>query len=190
MNQSNHTNHYENCHEAILLMDLQPRLLSTIPNSSSLLTANCILAQASSVLGTPIIFTEQVPGKLGKTNSCLTEKLNDYKIITKDSFSAFGSLDFCELMSSLKIQKLVVSGIETSICVFLTVMDALKQGLDVSVISDCVASRRKEDGDLALSQIQHLGVKVIPLETFLFGKLKASSHSSFQEISRMIKSRS
>ena len=90
MNQSNHTNHYENCHEAILLMDLQPRLLSTIPNSSSLLTANCIFAQASSVLGTPIIFTEQVPGKLGKTNSCLTEKLNDYKIITKDSFSAFG----------------------------------------------------------------------------------------------------
>ena len=54
-------------------MDLQPRLLSTISNSSTLLSANCILAQASNIVGIPLIFTEQVPDKLGNTNSCLRE---------------------------------------------------------------------------------------------------------------------
>ena len=170
-------------------MDLQPRLLSTISNSSTLLSANCILAQASNIVGIPLIFTEQVPDKLGNTNSSLLENLNDYEVVIKDSFSAFGSSGFCEIISSLNIQKLVISGVETSICVFFTAMDALNHGLDVSVISDCVGSRRKEDGDQALRQIQHLGAKVIPLETFLFGKLKTSSHSSFREISGLIKSR-
>ena len=189
MNQRNHTNHYGNCHEVILLMDLQPRLLSTIQNSNSLLNANSIFSQACNILGIPIIFTEQVPDKLGETDSSLTEALNGYKIIKKDSFSAFDSSEFSELISTSKVKNLVISGVETSICVFLTVMDALKQGLEVSVISDCVSCRRQEDGDLALRQLQHLGVRVIPLETFLFCKLKTSSHTSFREISGLIKTR-
>ena len=39
-----------------------------------------IFSQAGNILGIPIIFTEQVPDKLGETDSSLTEALNGYKL--------------------------------------------------------------------------------------------------------------
>lgn len=189
MTGSKHSNSLGNSCEVLVVMDLQPRLLSSISGSSSLLNANSILLRASEFLEIPTIITEQVPDKLGKTVPLITESIASPQVIAKDSFSAFGSPEFCEKIQSLNAGRITLSGIETSICVFLTALDAISSNINVSVVSDCVGSRIMGDGDRCLKQLLYHGVEVIPLETYLFRNLKSSTHKSFKQITGLIKSR-
>jgi nicotinamidase-related amidase len=189
MNGSKHSNYQENFKQAIFVMDLQPRLLANINCSTSLVEANSILLRSAQLLDVPAIITEQVPDKLGATMPEIFNHLEDPNIIQKDSFSAFGSSEFCDFISRSKINRLILTGIETSICVFLTACDAMRSGIDVTILSDCVDCRIEKDGVRCLNQLQHIGAEIIPLETFLFRHLNSSKHASFREVSGLIKSR-
>lgn len=189
MNESQHSNDQRNCREAILVMDLQPRLLSTIKSSTSLIEGNSILLRTAQLLEIPAIITEQVPEKLGSTMPEILNHLKHPTVIQKDSFSAFGSPEFCQFISQSKINRLIIAGIETSICVFLTACDAIRLKIDVSILSDCVGCRIDEDGENCLQQLLHEGVEIIPLETFIFRNLESSKHECFREVSGLMKSR-
>lgn len=189
MRISKHSNYSDTTNEAILLMDIQPRLLSSIENSESLLDASSILLKSAELLEMPIIITEQVPQKLGRTHPDLLSACKNPNLIEKDTFSAFGSSEFCELIGKLRINKLIIAGIETPICIFLTALHSLHTKIDVSIIYDCLGCRIKNDGEKSLVQLMHLGAEIIPLETFLFNKLQSSGHPNFKDISELIKSR-
>ena len=175
---------------AIVLMDLQPRLLSTIPKYKKILSTNSLLLQAARLLAIPILVTEQVPEKLGSTEESLKSLLDQSTVYTKNSFSAFGCDTFSRKISDLKITHLILTGIELPICVFLTACDALQRNLKVTVLSDCVGCRRLSDGEVAFSELRSRDVSILPLETFLFQHLKSSTHPNFREVSEMIRNRS
>ena len=59
----------------------------------------------------------------------------------------------------------------------------------VTIISDGIGCRRENDGMHCLRQMQYFGADIVPLETYLFSKLKSSDHPCFKDISRLIKSR-
>ena len=189
MSRNNLSNYSNNCHEIIVFMDLQPRLLASIKNAKYILATCSILGQASEFLGLPALVTEQVPDKLGKTESSLVNSLKSFKLIEKDTFSAFGSNEFSGAVHELTNGRLILAGIETSICIYLTAMDAMSHGIKVTIISDGIGCRRENDGIYCLSQLQYLGADIVPLETYLFSKLKSSQHDCFKDISRLIKSR-
>ena len=189
MSRNNLSNYSGNCHEVIVFMDLQPRLLSSIKNANCILATCSILGQASEILGVPAFLTEQVPDKLGRTESSLVNSLKKFKLIEKDTFSAFGSDAFSNSIRKLTNGKLILAGIETSICIYLTAIDAISRGLQVTIISDGIGCRRENDGMHCLSQMQYFGADIVPLETYLFSKLKSSDHPCFKDISRLIKSR-
>jgi isochorismate hydrolase len=189
MTGSNHSHFQKNSDEAVLVMDLQPRLLSSIQHSSILIKNCSVFLQSVAMLELPIIATEQVPQKLGSTVPQMVIAGNISEILAKDSFSAFGASNFCQVIKSSKFKKLTILGIETSICIFLTAMDAIRENIEVTIISDCVGCRIPADGKMCLDQLQENGAQIIPLETYLFGKLASSAHPRFKEISQLIKSR-
>jgi hypothetical protein len=189
MTGSNHSHFQKSSDETVLVMDLQPRLLTTIPNSSILIQNCSIFIQSVARLELPVIVTEQVPQKLGTTVPEMMIGGDSFRIISKDSFSAFGATDFCQIIKSSKSKKLTILGIETSICIFWTAMDAIRENIEVTVISDCVGCRIHIDGSTCLDQLKDNGAQIIPLETYLFGKLESSAHPHFKEISQLIKSR-
>ena len=174
---------------ALVLMDLQPRLLSTIPKNEKILSSNSILLQAARLLTLPILVTEQVPEKLGSTDKCLRPLLDQSTVFAKNSFSAFGCDGFSRKISDLQITHLILSGIELPICIFLTACDALQKNLKVTVLTDCVGCRRLADGDVALSELRSRGVSILSLETFLFQRLQSSINPNFRAVSEMIRNR-
>ena len=113
---------------------------------------------------------------------------NISEILAKDHFPLSVHLTFAIIKSS-KFKKLTILGIESSICIFLTAMDAIRENIEVTIISDCVGCRIPADGKMCLDQLQENGAQIIPLETYLFGKLASSAHPRFKEISQLIKSR-
>jgi nicotinamidase-related amidase len=173
----------------IVFMDIQSRLLNSIENADELIESCSILAACSKLIQIPSVLTEQVPEKLGSTDKQVVSQLDNPQIIIKDTFSAFGSSGFCDFLTQLNTKRIILVGIETPICIFLTALDALRAGFSVTLLSDCVSCRVPQDGNCCLSQLLQLGVEVIPLESFIFRELQHSAHPNFREISNLVKNR-
>ncbi len=84
---------------------------------------------------------------------------------------------------------MVITGVETAICVYLTALEALSKKLKVTVLSDCVSGRRRNDSEVALADLSRRGVSVLPLETFVYSLLESAAHDQFKSVSALIKKR-
>ena len=154
-----------------------------------MIDALLLLVQSVKILKLPLIVTEQVPNKLGKTSEIISAHLNSNKTISKSAFSIFGSVDFTNHLKELNINHLILTGIETSICIYLSAIDALKAGYEVTILSDCVGARRTGDERVALTKLESSGCHVIPLESFLYGYLGTAEHPEFRLISKLVRDR-
>tara|TARA_B110000003_G_scaffold265417_1_gene291217 strand:+ start:1142 stop:1726 length:585 start_codon:yes stop_codon:yes gene_type:complete len=173
----------------IILIDAQESLLSGIDKKDDLIDALLLLVQSVKILKLPLIVTEQVPNKLGKTSENISAHLNSNKTISKSAFSIFGSVECTTHLKELNINHLILTGIETSICIYLSAIDALKAGYEVTILSDCVGARRTDDERVALTKLESSGCHVIPLESFLYGYLGTAEHPEFRLISKLVRDR-
>ena len=189
MNESKLSPNYGGKDVSVVIMDLQDRLLQSIQNKDDLLHSNKILIQASALLELPIIVTEQVPEKLGRTILGLFKDDAGFQLFEKTTFSGFGSNAFKKMLNTSQTKHIVLAGIETPICIYQTAMDALSSGYSVTILKDCVGARRVKDENSCLSQLIYSGASVIPMETFLFKQLQSSQHPNFRDVSALIRSR-
>lgn len=72
------------------------------------------------------------------------------QIVEKNKDSGFFETDLHERLQALGVETVLVTGMQTQICVQTTAADAFFRGYSVWVASDCVVSARDEDRDRAL----------------------------------------
>ena len=135
----------------------------------------------------PIIVTEQYPQGLGPTDSRIKEWFASFEAIPKTSFSCWGNEAFKTKLSSEEKAWVILSGMETHICVFQTALDLKKQGLEVIVPADAVQSSSKYKWKWGLEHMAREGIHVSNSETILFQCLRDSKHASFKELSNLLK---
>jgi nicotinamidase-related amidase len=172
-----------------LFMDLQDKLIANVHNPEELIDSNGAWLNICKLLGINCVITEQVPSKLGPSCQNLKQLAEGFPVIDKDTFSAFGSQEFAEIVRKKNISHLVITGVETAICVYLTALEALSKKLKVTVLSDCISGRRRSDSEVALADLSRLGVSVLPMETFVYSLLKSAGHDQFKAVSALIKNR-
>ena len=61
----------------LLVVDLQQPFLATVPGADALVRRTALAIAAASGLGLPVVFTEQVPAKLGRAKRQF--RLNSYQ---------------------------------------------------------------------------------------------------------------
>ena len=172
---------------ALLVVDIQEKLLPKIMQAGEVLRNASFLVNAAKVLGVPVIATEQFPKGLGPTVEPIRGLLTT--VWEKKTFSAVaegGALDF--LKSDARI-KVVVAGIEAHICVMQTVLDLLNQGFHVFVCVDAVSSRYAIDVKIALKRMQQAGAILVTAETCVYEWLETAANPAFREISAMVQER-
>jgi nicotinamidase/pyrazinamidase len=88
-----------------------------------------------------------------------------------DGYSAFDGvswtgLPFAELLANRNIQHLFIGGLATDYCVRATVLEALKQGLAVTLLIDCVAGVDIIPGDSqrALEEMEQAGARILSVD--------------------------
>lgn len=103
------------------------------------------------------------------------------EILLKRRFSAFFKTDLDQTLRLLKVDTVVVTGINTQVCVYATLMDAICNDFYAIVLEDCTASRNPETHRLCLELFHKSGLspllRVMTLEVFLkevFNKIKGS----------------
>jgi len=65
-------------------------------------------------------------------------------VLPKRRFSAFFKTDLDQTLRTLGVDTIVVTGINTEVCVLMTVMDGLCHDFSAIMLEDCTASRSKE----------------------------------------------
>jgi hypothetical protein len=172
----------------LLCIDLQPAFLGTIPGSA-LVQRRCAFALAvASGLVIDALFTEQVPEKLGRTAPELLQLAPNATVLGKTAFSAFADAAMSEAILARKPEHLLLSGIETSVCVYQTALDALAAGLQVTLLSDCVGARRADDAQTCLAALARAGVHVLPSEAVFYALLHDAKHPFFKTYTQLVKS--
>src|ERR1043166_4375463 len=114
---------------AVVVIDIQEKLLSPIFQKELLIRNSQLLVRAAGILKIPTIATTQYSKGLGNTVPEIQALLSDPGI-DKQVFSCFGSDVFCSMLKRLPGRRttILLCGMESHICVMQTALGALREG--------------------------------------------------------------
>lgn len=167
---------------ALLLVDVQERLLAAMHEPSEILGNTVWLTRIAQRLDVPVAATEQYPRGLGHTHPDLRALLPAGSVAEKLQFSCVGAQCLPQLPGGERRQA-VVCGIESHVCVLQTALELRWQGREVFVVADCVSSRRPGDKELALARLRGHGVEIVSREMVVFEWLQQAGTAEFKDIS-------
>ena len=172
---------------ALLVIDVQERLMPTIA-AAARVEANCaILARAATVLGMPVICTEQYVKGLGHTVPTVRDALpSTAHVVEKTRFSALVDGVRAALRTH-RTPNVLVCGVEAHVCVLQTVLDLLALGYEVHVPHDAVASRSQGNHERALDRLTASGAVISSTESVLFEWCGVAGTPEFRQISQLVK---
>ena len=172
---------------ALLIIDLQERILPVIRNYETVLENTIKLIKGFKTLQLPIYFTEQYPKGLGQTSQIILNELEGYTAIHKMSFSCSGAGDLFDELRKKKLTQIVVCGVESHVCVQQTVLDLIANEFQVDVSADAISSRKEIDYEIALNRMRNHGAEITTTESILFELLEVCGTPEFKEISKIVK---
>jgi nicotinamidase-related amidase len=170
---------------ALLVVDLQVKLLQVIPFNERIVWNARRLLDAAAVFSLPVAATEQYPDKLSPTVPELKERIGP--IPDKLAFSAGVCAETYERWRAEGRYRVLVSGIETHVCVLQSALDLLAAGFAVYVAVDACGARLPVDHDTALRRLESSGVILSTTETAMFEWCQTAGTPEFKKISALAK---
>jgi nicotinamidase-related amidase len=165
----------------LVVVDIQERLAAVMPTRDAVVRAVGILLEAAARLNIPVRVSEQYPKGLGRTVAeVATQAPQDATKAEKTAFSACGALP-------VERRQVVLTGMETHVCVLQTALELAVEGREVFVVADAVCSRTEANYNNALARMQAAGVVVTNTESVLFEWLRDAAHPEFRTISKLIR---
>jgi nicotinamidase-related amidase len=171
----------------LVVVDVQEKLARAMHDKDALIQNVVKMVQGATILGLPILWTEQNPNGLGPTVPEVKEQLHEVEPVTKLSFSCCGEERFTEKLAALDRKQALVLGIESHVCVYQTVVDLLASGYEVQVIADAVSSRTPANMAIGLERCKIAGASITSTETALFEILQKAEGIEFKQMLKVIK---
>lgn len=173
----------------VLVVDLQAKLLPLIRGQADVVARARQLLLGTRIFQLPVIVTEQYPKGLGRTDPTVRDAASacDALFFEKTAFSVWADDAAREAMLRLDRPQVIVTGIETHVCVQQTALDLRSRDYDVFVCADAVGSRTPVDHEVGLSRMQQAGVFVTTVESVLFELCRRCDTPSFKAMIEVIK---
>jgi nicotinamidase-related amidase len=171
----------------LLVIDIQERLFPFIAENEKLVKNVPVLVEGMKAIGVPVLATEQYVKGLGTTIPSVLGVLGTIPRTEKMAFSCCDEPRFMENLAVLGREQVIITGIETHVCVLQTVLDLKANGYQPVVVEDCVSSRRLSDKQTALARIRQEGGVVTSYESVLFELLRFSGTDTFRTVSKLVK---
>jgi len=172
----------------LVVIDVQEKLCRAMDEKIlARLTANiAILQEATAELGIPVLATEQYVKGLGETVPGIRQNLAG-PALEKMTFSCCGDGAFLARLRELKRSQIIITGMETHVCVLQTVLELLDAGYHVHLVRDAVMSRRKDNWFVGLETAAAAGAVITSTETALFQLLKVAGTEEFKKLSKLVR---
>ena len=172
---------------ALVVIDVQEKLARVMYQREKLVDNLQKLIRGIQILDVPMLVTEQYPHGLGATIPEIAKLISNIQPLPKLSFSCNGDEKFTNELEVLGRKQIIVSGIESHVCVYQTVSDLIDSGYEVHVVTDTVSSRTLENRDIGLNMMNRMGAFLTSTEAVLFELLKIAKGERFKAISQIVK---
>jgi nicotinamidase-related amidase len=142
---------------ALLVIDVQERLLPTIHLGTEV-AFNCgILLDVAHALGLPALVTEQYVRGLGHSVTSVRERVRPgVPVIEKTRFSAVVP-DVSRFLDERRISTVLLCGIEAHVCILQTALDLLASGRLVFLATDAISSGQRDQIPHAFARMEAAG---------------------------------
>ena len=170
------------------------RISGTLEHTIQLIDS--IIDSSVTIVNTPIVFSETYHEienpmgilkaikdaeafKSGTTGAETISQISKYGdrievIPGKKGFNAFSNTELKDLLEKKGIERLVIAGCVTSLCVNATALAAKENGFEVTILSDCTSGRTPVEQDMFCKEIFPLFTDVIDHNQFANGILRDS----------------
>ncbi|MEP7280592.1 MAG: isochorismatase family protein [Rubrivivax sp.] len=167
---------------ALVLVDLQARLMPAIDGAARVLANAQLLAEAAHAVGVPVFGTEQNPAGLGPNVDALRQHCE--RTLSKLHFDACedGLLDVVQARPDI-----VIAGCEAHVCLLQTALGLRRAGREVWVVADACGSRRAADHVLAMQRLRDGGAALVSTEMVVFEWLAHCRHPAFRALLARVK---
>jgi len=171
-------------HCALIVVDIQEKLLPPIFNKGELVRNSQLLVRLAGILELPILVSTQYQKGLGNTVAEIASLLGGTQPIDKLQFGCFGCTEFRSALKSLHGNRntLLVCGMEAHICVMQTVVGALTDGYLVHVASDAIGSRVRRNWDIGIDRMRAAGAVISTTEMIIYELLRSSGTQQFKHM--------
>jgi nicotinamidase-related amidase len=143
-------------HETVLLVvDVQEKLVPKIIAAQTMIRNIAFLLDAAKLAGVESAATEQYPRGLGPTVAPLAERVPQRP--DKLAFSCCAVPGLLDGFRQRGRGRVLVTGIETHVCVLNTVLDLLAADFRTYIAVDAVGSRFTIDHETALRRLERAG---------------------------------
>ncbi len=175
----------------LLIVDIQDKVFTLIPGREKIVEATLRLINVAKELEIPVAVSEHYPKGLGPTIGELRTKLGG-------SAAIFGKLHFSGAKDEALRQHLedvrdtgrgqvIITGIETHVCITQTALDLLADGYEVFIVADAVGSRSELSRELALWRLRQAGAVIVDSEMVIFEWIGKAATPEFQALIALLK---
>lgn len=168
---------------ALLVVDVQERLLPHIHDWQRVLGHADWLVQVAQRLNVPVAATEQYPKGIGHTHPLIAARLPAGSVGAKMHFSCVAG-NCLPGLPGMERPQVVVCGTEAHVCVLQTVLELAAHGKQVFVVEEAVGSRDPAHKALALERMRQHGITIVCREMAAFEWLHVAGTDAFRDISK------
>lgn len=168
---------------ALLVIDLQWRLMPAISGGETVLANTQRLLSAARILSIPTLLTEQNPRGLGSTVAAL--ETFGAPVVEKMTFDATAAETFPTFPPAGATA--VVVGCEAHVCVLQSVAGLLAAGCKVAVVADAIGSRAVSNRDAAIDRMRTHGAEIVTTEMVIFEWTATAGHPEFKSLIGLVK---
>ena len=174
----------------LLVIDIQRKLAPAILDHERVTARTEALVTAADLFGVPKLVTEHCPQQIGALVEPLRSRFGADEIFEKTAFSATDHPEFVRKVRATGRRQVVMTGMETHVCVMQAALGLRSEGLDVCIVDDAVGSRpaAQRDRELALDRLARAGCVVAGTETVLFEWTKFATDAQFRSMLALVKS--
>lgn len=170
-----------------MVIDIQEKLVPAIHNKDEVVQKNVQLLNGLKAVGCPVIFTQQYTKGLGMTVPELVETQDNFQYLEKMTYSCLDTQEIKDALEKLGKKTVIISGLETHICVMQTVRDLIAEGYQVYLIADAISSRTEFNYQIGMERMKQEGAVISSVESVLFELLVKAGTPEFKVVSKIIK---
>lgn len=168
----------------LVIVDMQEKLAPAVSEREKVVSNVVRLVKFANIIGMPVLVSEQQ--KLGPTVREISSELPHCDPVSKLAFDCFAVPEFREKLEKLARRSLIVTGLETHICVSQTAISGLSE-YNVHGVSDAMSSRSPHNWEVGVERMRQHGVVITSTEMVIYELLEKAGTDEFKATLPLIK---